>query len=158
MLNQAKSSSNPRRLLTEGTLATAVAQAEPDPPALPDGQAQVIIPGEPLYSIRLVQGPGGLCTNCGKQQTGSGPVGFCDDDPICDLCLLQGTSALGMVLAVISVIRAYANARGTAEEWQAALEEVGAFARIYERIAIKTSPPRIIRIIPDFTRANDSTH
>ena len=50
----------------------------------------------------------------GKQQTGSGPVGF--------------------------------------------REEVGAFARIYERIAIKTSPPRIIRIIPDFTRTNDSTH
>ncbi len=63
-----------------------------------------------------------------------------------------------MVLAVISVTRDYANVRGTREEWQEALEEVGAFARVYERFAAKTGPARIIKIIPDFTKPNDSTH
>lgn len=69
-----------------------------------------------------------------------------------------GTRALGMVLASILVIRAYTDVRGSAEEWQAALEEAGAFDRISEGIAIKTSSPRIIRVISDFTCDIDSTH
>ncbi len=62
-----------------------------------------------------------------------------------------------MVLALISVVRAYANMKGTPEEWQAALEELGAFARIYDRFAAKSGPVRIIRIFPGFSGDNDST-
>ena len=79
------------------------------------------------------------------------------DAAICDLCLLEGSHDLGMVLAAVAVTRAYASMGGTPEERQAALEELGAFARVYERVAAKSWPAGIIRIIPDFASGNDTT-
>ncbi len=98
------------------------------------------------------------CAACGKQDTGAGPVGYRDDEPICDLCLLEGSTDLGMALALIAVTRAYGSMEpGTSEGHQEALEELGMFARIYHRIASKSWPARLFRI-PGLTAEDDSTH
>ncbi len=158
MLDQAKSSPNPRRLPTEGTLAPSPQQPEADSAPLPDPASQTAKPDDSLYSIRVAENPGTLCAACGKQETGAGPVGYLDDAAVCDLCLLQGSHQLGLVLAVVAVTRAYASVRGDSEESQAALEELGAFARVYDRVASKSGPARMFKIIPDFSRGNDTTN
>ncbi len=141
MLDQAKSSAIPRR-----TLAGATPQPpETDPRPLPEGLSRSA-PDEPLYSIRVAESPGILCAACGKQETGAGPVGYLDEEPICDLCLLERSTDLGLLLAVVSVVRVYATSSGSSEQHAEALEELGAFARIYHRIASKSWPARIFRI------------
>ena len=85
------------------------------------------------YSIRVATNPGKLCGQCGE--------------PICDMCLLEGCHELGMVLAVIAVARAYASVDPhQVNERREALEELGAFVRIYERFAAKSGPPRRFRV------------
>ena len=156
MLDQAKSSANPRRLPTEGTLAPSPQQPEADPVPLPEPLSRTAKPDEPLYSIRVAENPGTLCAACGNQETGAGPVGYRDDEPVCDLCLLQASTDLGLMLATTAVVRAYAETGGTAEEPQA-LNELGVFARIYHRIASKSWPARIFRL-PGFVATDDTTH
>ena len=99
------------------------------------------------YSIRLAQPTRGMiCPICGRHFLAAGPTGFLDDEPICDFCLLERVEELGMVLALISVGRLFAVSRyRSREEYDAALAEFGAFARIYERVASRSGPPRIFR-------------
>lgn len=98
------------------------------------------------YSIQVARHPGILCAEC-AEPTGAGPIGCVNDEPICDMCLLEGCHELGMVLAVIAVARAYASIDPRqVRERRAALEELGAFVRIYERFAAKSGPPRRFRI------------
>ena len=150
MLDPAQSSANPRR-----TLAGATPQPpEADPTPLPEGLSRSA-PDDPLYSIRVAEDPGTVCAACRKQETGSGPVGYMDDEPICDLCLLERSTDLGLLLANAAVIRAYAGTVGTAGEQQEALHELSVFARIYHRVC--SWPARIIRL-PGFTIRNDTTH
>ncbi len=78
-----------------------------------------------------------------------------DDEPICDLCLLERSNDLGLLLAIAAVTRAYAGTVGPAGDRQEALHELGVFARIYHRVC--SWPARIIRI-PGFTARNDTTH
>ncbi len=111
---------------------------------------------EPAYSIRMAENAGEPCSSC-DAVTGSGPVGYHGDRAICDLCLLERSTDLGLMLATIAVVRAYAGTGGTPEQQGEALNELGAFARIYHRIASKSWPARIFRI-PGFTDRNDATH
>ncbi len=98
------------------------------------------------YSIQVTKSPGIQCAEC-AEPTGAGPIGCLDDEPICDMCLLEGCHELGMVLAVIAVARAYASIDPRqVNERREALEELGAFVRIYERFASKSGPPRRFRI------------
>ncbi len=98
----------------------------------------------PVYSIRLAAAPGAPCRLCAAE-TGSGPVGYRGDEPICDLCLLEEAPALGMVLAVVAVVRAYGSVElAPTDERRDALNELGAFARIYETFAAKSGPMRWI--------------
>ena len=155
MLDQANSSPNPHRLPTEGALAPSPQQPEADPAPLPEPTLQAGKPDDPLYTIRVAENPGALCSACGSQETGAGPVGYRDDEPVCDLCLLQANSDLGLLLAVAAVVRAYAAT--TQDEQQEALAELSVFARIYHRVASQSWPPRIFRI-PGFVATNDTTH
>ncbi len=62
------------------------------------------------------------------------------------------------MLALAAVVRGFASAGGaTPEEYRDALRELGAFARIYHRVASKSWTARTIRI-PGFTAQDDSTH
>ena len=105
--------------------------------------------GEVLYTIRLPETSGEAeCARCGTRFRAAGPTGHANDEPICDICLLECEEELGMVLALVAVVRGFSTARcETAEEHWEALEEVGAFARIYERVAARSGPPRMI--LPD---------
>ncbi|MCP3960125.1 MAG: hypothetical protein GY719_19955 [bacterium] len=99
------------------------------------------------YSIRFVLSPGGRCAACGSRDTGNGPVAYRGEEPICDPCALEACAELGLVLALIAVIRAYATAsERTHTDSLEALRELGAFARIYEHVAVKTGPPRILHL------------
>ncbi len=143
-------SDSTRNAQTIAVLATAL------PKPLPKGLSRSAL-DDPLYSIRIAEAPGTLCAVCGEQKTGLGPVGYMDDDPICDLCLLERSTDLGLLLAIVSVVRVYATSSGTPEAHRQALEELGAFSRIFHRIASKSWPARVIRI-PGFTGWNDTTH
>ena len=156
MLDPAQSSATSRRTPTLGTLAPSSTDPDADPTPLPEALSESTKTDEPLYSIRVTESPGTTCAGCGKQETGSGPVGHLDDDPICDLCLLERSSDLGLILALIAVVRAYAEASGTPED-QEALSELGVFARIYHRVASKSWPARMFKL-PGFTAQDDTTH
>jgi hypothetical protein len=102
--------------------------------------------GTVVYSIRMPDPPGAVeCARCGQRFLAAGPTGHADDEPICDLCMLECEDALGMVLALIAISRSYAGVRPrTAEQHWDALEELGAFVRIYERAAARSGPAREI--------------
>jgi hypothetical protein len=105
------------------------------------------------YSIRLPETPGEVgCARCDALFRAAGPTGHLDEQPICDLCLLECEKELGMVLALVSVVRAYASMHfGSAKEHWEALEEVGAFAHIFEQVATaRSGPGRLFR--PDLSQ------
>lgn len=104
------------------------------------------------YSIRLPDRAGDVdCARCDTRFRAAGPTGHADELPICDLCLLECEKELGMVLALVSVVRVYASMRfGSAREHWEALEEVGAFAHVFEQVAAaRSGPGRIFR--PDLS-------
>ncbi len=111
-----------------------------------DASGAAAVAVEPAYSIRVAADPGAPCPLCGVE-TGSGPVGYHGDQAICDLCLLEASPALGVVLGLVAVTRAYGSVEvASTDERRDALQELGAFARIYERFAAKSGPAR--RILP----------
>ncbi|MCP3959359.1 MAG: hypothetical protein GY719_16035 [bacterium] len=111
--------------------------------------------GGPLYSVRFSVGPEAPCA-CGRNQVGRGPVGYRDEQAICDLCVLEESTELGLVLTLIAVARAFAAfGRDNPEAWLDALGELAVFVRVYELVAAKTAPPRIFRI-PDTEPGGDA--
>ncbi len=110
------------------------------------GSRWVLALDQVLYSIRLPDHPGETeCARCGELFPAAGPTGHANDEPICDLCLLECEEELGMVLALVAVVRAFAVSRyETAEEHWESLEELGAFSRVYELVASRSGPPRLI--------------
>ncbi len=124
------------------TLAAEVAAAG----GPPIDQPAILEAVKESFSIRLADGADATCTLCGES-VGTGPIGFLDHEPVCDLCLLEDCKELGMVLALVAVVRAYASVEAESDrEHQDALEELGVFARIYETVAAKSGPAR--RILP----------
>ncbi len=122
------------------TSATRRPKVASDPAGKPSGVLPTGV--EPVYSIRIATNAGAPCPLCGAA-TGSGPVGYLGDQAICDLCLLEGSNDLGMVLALVAVVRAYGSVeQASSDEQRDALNELGAFARIYERFAAKSGPMR----------------
>ncbi len=85
---------------------------------------------DPLYNIGVSEKPGTSYAFCSKQEASARPVGYMDDEPICDLCLLELATDLDPLLVAVSVVRVYATSSGTPEQHAEALEEFGAFARI----------------------------
>ena len=117
-------------------------QERPNPPS------PAVAPAvEPAYGIREASASSLSCAACGHEVAGGGPVGHRGEEPLCDPCLLEGSPQLGMVLALVAVSRAYAAAaRGEPEHYRELLEELGAFARVYECIAAKSGPRRAFHL------------
>ena len=108
----------------------------------------------PRFSIRLAERGGAECDICGEP-TGTGPIGCCEDEPICDRCLIEGCHELGMVLALVAVVRSTARLEPpTEEQARQVLEQLGGFIKVYEQVAARFGPPRPF-IIPGST---DTTH
>lgn len=103
------------------------------------------------YSIRIPEPSGpARCGRCRVRFSAAGPTGFAEDLPICDMCLLEGSAELGMVMALVAVVRAFGTVKPSDhQDYREALAELGAFARIYERFAAKSGPARVFRI-PSF--------
>ncbi len=135
-----------RSSLSRPTSGARAAKGESDPAGEPP---RIVDPAaRPAYSIRMAD-TAGVCPRCGES-TGTGPVGYHGDKAICDLCLLEGSNELGMVLALVAVTRACASVELTSDaDRRAADAELGAFARIYESFATKSGPAR--RILPRLT-------
>ncbi len=108
------------------------------------------------YTIQAAPGREISCTACERRFPGFGLIGCHDDAPVCDRCLFDGDAGLGMALALIAVTRTYATIVGTNPEQQLEpLQELGAFAVVYERFAIRNGPPRLFPV-PD-VMADEST-
>ncbi len=107
--------------------------------------------GEPTYSIRAAAAGPTACAACGHEVAGGAPLGLRGEEPLCDPCLLEASPQLGLMLALAAVARAFAEAcRQARGQHPGALEELGTFACVYERIAAKAGPMRDFRI-PGFT-------
>ncbi len=103
--------------------------------------------GESTYSIRVATGHPVACAVCGRELAGGAPLGQRGEEPLCDMCLLEGSPQLGLMLALVAVARTYAVAAGRSREPSPeALHELGYFACVYERIAAKSGPMRAFRI------------
>lgn len=100
------------------------------------------------YAIRMPRFPRHIhCPHCRRSFRAAGPTGYDEGGPICDICLLDRAEDLGMLLALASAIRAFASYRSKdGEKYLQALGELGIVARLYERLAIRSGPPRPFRI------------
>ncbi len=153
MLDAAKSSTNPQHTPALSTPAPTATLEEGDPRPRPQALPETVKAEEPRYSIRIAKTPG-TCAVCRKHDTGIGPVGYSGEEPICDLCLLGESTDLGMILALIAVVRAYGSIKSGEPD---ALNELGFFARLFHQIASKSSPVRVFRI-PGLTRGEQVNH
>jgi len=97
------------------------------------------------YSIQVPEPQRRLvCPRCDTLFLAAGPTGHEAGRPICDLCLLEGSHELGVLLALASTARIFgAFETEDAAEYEQALGDYGAFARIYEVIAARSGPPRL---------------
>ncbi|MEO1369292.1 MAG: hypothetical protein AAFX50_19105 [Acidobacteriota bacterium] len=98
----------------------------------------------PLYSIRVPRVASRVCCPiCTSSFVAAGPTGHLDDRPICDLCLLERETQLGLVLALVAVTRSYGGGWPQDElEEEHARIELMAFARIYDAKASRFAPAR----------------
>ncbi|MCP3957431.1 MAG: hypothetical protein GY719_06230 [bacterium] len=115
-----------------------------EPEALASGFLPECLSAEdPRYNIRVADQPGTPCALC-EAPTGAGPAGTLDEQTVCDRCLLEGCHVLGLLLALEAVVRAYGSLAPGDPERDDALAELGAFARVYERFAARSGPPRTV--------------
>jgi hypothetical protein len=125
-----------------GGAAAAAVETE----APPNQQPELAVDNV-LYSIRLPTPATTQCGRCGTPFEAAGPTGYADEEPICDVCFLQAERGLGMLLALVSVVRLFAVSEyHSSDEYWIALAEVGAFGRLFERIAKQSGPLRIFRL------------
>ncbi|MEM1180486.1 MAG: hypothetical protein AAGM22_19230 [Acidobacteriota bacterium] len=98
----------------------------------------------PRYSIRVPETPTKvLCCLCGSAFTAAGPTGHVNDQPVCDLCMLERSLQLGLVLALVAVTRSYGGGWPVDEvEEDHARFELMAFARLYDAKASAFAPAR----------------
>ncbi len=136
-------------LAPSGGVAGVLEEGEEEPESLLDRGPRALEGG--LYSIQVPIYPAETeCSSCELPFQAAGPTGHAGSRLICDLCLLEGCSELGMLLALASVTRAFGSlALSSREESRDALVELGAFARIYEQFAAKSGPPRSFRLPGD---------
>ena len=85
------------------------------------------------------------CDTCGTRFVAAGPTAYSSDrppgNPLCDACVFDHDVQLAMVLAAVSVLRAFGSAEPSEADAQAALDLLS-FARIYEAFAEKHGPRR----------------
>lgn len=103
-----------------------------------------LVLGSRLLSIRVpLQSAIVSCELCANLFSAHGPTGYYEEQPICDRCLLEQESQLGMLLALSIFTRTYARlADQEGEIGSAAACEMLAFARIYELFAARFGPSR----------------
>jgi hypothetical protein len=71
-------------------------------------QVEYADPAELDYSIRHPAGVGWtLCAICHADTRVDGPMGFAGYDPICQPCLFKGSEKLGMVIALVTIVRKF---------------------------------------------------
>ncbi|MEM8996083.1 MAG: hypothetical protein AAGF23_14950, partial [Acidobacteriota bacterium] len=122
-----------------GSNAVTAGQRNVEPPG-----ARRIGLAAPLYSIRVPREASRVCCPlCAASFVAAGPTGYVDDRPICDLCLLERETQLGLVLALVAVTRSYGAVwpQDELEEEHARLELM-AFARVYDAKASSFAPAR----------------
>lgn len=100
------------------------------------------------HSIRIPLQPGPvLCPTCETSFRAGGPTGYAGDRPICDLCLIERCEDLGMLMTMGLAVRAFANfVPRSRDEHRRALDELGIVARVYERFAERSGPPRPVHV------------
>jgi len=111
---------------------------------IPRAVAPPLVLGTRLLSIRVpFKSAIVSCAICSKAFSAHGPTGFCEEQPICDRCLLEQENQLGMLLALSIFTRAYAVLADREERIASeAAVEMLSFARIYELFAARFGPAR----------------
>lgn len=126
---------------TEAPLAIRL----PDPslaPHLPARLATLLATREKEVVIRVAEMTEPVrCDSCRTQFLAAGPTAFANDAPLCDRCVFEHDAQLAMVLAAVSVLRAFGVVDPSELDQQAALDLLG-FARLYETFAVQHGPRR----------------
>ena len=81
------------------------------------------------------------CDRCGTRFDAGGPTAYAGHQPLCDVCVFEYDAQLAMVLAAVSVLRAFGSGEPNEAEAQAALDLLR-FARLYETFAERYGPRR----------------
>jgi len=108
------------------------------PPPRPSSKPPEGASGDSVrYSVQINQTPGSLCVACKTNPSAEGPVGYFNNAPVCDICLLLGAKELGMLVALAVLVRAFADddANSPPAESDESLSLLVLFARIYDRQA-----------------------
>lgn len=97
-----------------------------------------------LLSIRVpLESAIVACALCANPFSAHGPTGYSEEQPICDRCLLEQESQLGMLLALSNFTRSYAPlADESGEIAVGAACEMLAFAKVYELFSARFGPSR----------------
>ena len=127
------------RILEPDMIPRAETCFEPDLPTL---LANGVALGETDVAIRAAPAARRVrCVSCGAAFVASGPTAYADDEPLCDVCVFEHDAQLAMVLAAVSVLRAFGSGEPSQDDAQAALDLLG-FARLYETFADRYGPRR----------------
>lgn len=111
-------------------------------PEIPAHRATTAANGEKEVVIRAANAERPVrCDVCGKKFSATGPTAFADDEPLCDLCVFEHDAQLAMVLAALSVLRAFGSDDPSPADREAALDLL-AFARLYDAFAANYGPRR----------------
>lgn len=87
------------------------------------------------YSVQWLETDPGPCAVCGRE-VGWGPVGFKMDDPlgpVCDTCLLELNTELGMLLLMAHTSRELAHQATSAADPREHLVGLLTFAKVYDQ-------------------------
>lgn len=117
----------------------APAQAQDQPAWQELMGAPSVVAADELDVVIRVDDSAGLevrCSACGESFVGGGPTAFADRRPLCDRCVFDHDAQLAMVLAAVSVLRAFAAPQPSEADRQAALDLLR-FARLYDAFAAK---------------------
>ncbi len=85
-----------------------------------------------------------VCPVCSAELVASGPTGYWNETPICDVCMYKVARPLGATLSLIAVARNFA--RQEYKEKRTLLKaaaEVCVFAELYEQWLAPLGPPRL---------------
>lgn len=129
----------------EGPITIRMAETNGSPD-LPAHLATSSATDEAKVVIRAADGSRTVsCDACRTVFLAAGPTAYADDRPLCDACVFEHDAQLAMVLAAVSVLRAFGASEPSTADMQSAVDLLG-FARIYETFAAKHGPRREPRL------------
>ncbi len=100
-----------------------------------------------LYSIRNLTEQENTCTCC-DTALGPGPTGFRDNEPLCELCMIDDSPRLGIVLMLVAMARACTQGHRRYPAAPIFVGQLMVFARLFDNVFRREGiPSRFPRMV-----------